>query len=355
LTLVGSLRRPGRLALVAFITATAVIAIPSVATAKPPNAAEPSLFVVRAPATYDNGVLTIRTNNLEWFTDRPNRNADSLTSKELVEHWGGWGFSHDPPNAAIISGKVDAIGELTKPKLQGDALRFRFDPFRGEPKNGNLGKISLLIDPTGTANYELQVINNSQNPTSMTLYQAPPDGNPNLLPLAWFSQFTYPQTTLTYTWDTSSQLMWSQTGQLVPGVIFKPAQIMQANPASAAQNSTTLTNQGALTFTAIGTGGPVPVGSLGITQDATVPPGQAAIAFGQSGAAVFATQAQPSFRTVITPRPQYWITAGNYQPGQVLDPDQVSSTSAQINFPPGVTSMVATLNIDGTWSVQPAS
>ena len=84
------------------LVATSLV-VPSVAHAEVPPVAEPSLFVVRAPVTSNDGVLIVSTKKLEWFTDRPNRDAGSLSTKELVDHWNGWGFEGDPPNATPVT------------------------------------------------------------------------------------------------------------------------------------------------------------------------------------------------------------------------------------------------------------
>jgi hypothetical protein len=339
---------PALLALV--VTATVV---PSIARAEVPPVAEPSLFVVRAPAHHDDGVLSVRTKNLEWFTDRPDRDAGRLSTKELVEHWESWGFGSDPPNAALVGDDVDVIGELTKPRIRRGALRFGFEPIRGVPEDGNLGTVSLLIDPTGSSQYSLTVQNNSSNATNLAVYQTDPDLNvPNVFSLAWFAKYAYPTTTVTFTWDQSSQLMWSQTGSLVPGITFQAAQSLDVNPADQGQNSATLTNaNGAFQFVQ-GQGSSAPAGSVGVTMDGTISLDTASIAFGQSGAPVFAAQAQPNYNVVFTPHPNYWLTFGPYQQGQVLDVGQITN-NVQIPFPPGVTSMTATLNQDNTWTVQP--
>jgi hypothetical protein len=329
------------------ITATVV---PSVAHAEVPPVAEPSLFVVRAPVHQNDGVLTVDTKKLEWFTDRPNRDAGEITAKELVAHWNGWGFRGDPPNAALIGRDTDVIGELSRPRLRDGAVKFDFKPIRGEPADGNLGKISLLIDPTGWAGYQLTVVNNSQNVTSMTLYQTNPDTSiPNLLSLAWFSQYSYPNTTLTFQWDLSNQLMWAQTGGLFPGVTFDAAQTLDVTTSPGGNSALLTAPNGDPQFRA---GGAAPSGSIGLTMDGTIPLNTVSYALGQSQQPVFAAQAQPNFNVLFTPNPQYWLTFGPYQHGQVLDVETIDN-NVQINFPSGVTSMTATLNADNTWTVQP--
>jgi len=296
-------------------------------------------------------LLTVNTKKLEWFTDRPNRDAGSISAKELVDHWNGWGFKGDPPNAALIGRDTDVIGELSQPRLRAGTVQFDFKPIRGEPADGKLGKVSLLIDPTGWGGYQRTVVNNSPNVTNIVLYQTSPDTTiPNLLSLAWFSKFSSPTSTLTFQWDQSYQLMWAQTGTLVPGIVFDAGQVLDTNPVPG-ENSALLTAPNDDFQFAAG-GAQVPAGSIGLTMDGTIPLNTASYALGQTQQPVFAAQAQPNINAVFTPHPVYWLTFGQYQQGEALDPEQITN-NIQIQFPSGVTSMTATLNADNTWTVQP--
>lgn len=53
---------------------------------------------------------------------------------------------------------------------------------------------------------------------------------------------------------------------------------------------------------------------------------------------------------VFTPHPEYWVTFGNFVQGQVLDVEEISSC-IRINFPPNISHVKATLNMDNTWTV----
>jgi hypothetical protein len=71
-----------------------------------------------------------------------------------------------------------------------------------------------------------------------------------------------------------------------------------------------------------------------------------------SGSGTFVVPASPNLNLVFTPHPKYWVTAGTFATGEVLDSEQLTNTAA-VEFPPGVYAMVATLQLDNTWTVQP--
>jgi hypothetical protein len=338
-----------RVLFVALLTAlAAAVSAPSIARAEPPPDDEPSLFVVRAPARHDDGVLTVRTKKLEWFTDRPNRDAGRLTAKELADHWGGWGFEGDPPNAAVLGDGVDVIGELSKPRVRGGRLRFDFQPIRGKVENGSLGVVALLIDPSSPTQYAVRLVNNSSSNGSFAVYQTAFDAFQPLSPVVWFARYAFPTTSVIFQWDRSYQLMWSQTRVLQPGILFYAEQAWAADPSRG--DGVTLTYDQSFTFTNQHSG--LPAGTLGITTDNRVPLGQAAIGFGQAGSAAFVAPAQPNF--VIQFRPadvQYWVVFGDFFEGQVLNLADLTNAK-KLEFRPGVTSLTATLNADNTWTVQ---
>lgn len=68
--------------------------------------------------------------NVTWFSDRPTRKSDSFPISGLAEAWKGFGFTADPPNAALTytdksgnSGRT-VIVELTDPRYAKSKLSF---------------------------------------------------------------------------------------------------------------------------------------------------------------------------------------------------------------------------------------
>jgi len=147
-------------------------------------------------------------------------------------------------------------------------------------------------------------------------------------------------------WKLEYDFVWSQTGPLVPGVIATAAQVWPANLTDT--NQVTLTYDRAFTFTNQ-TAGPQ-AGTLNIRDDNTIPPNTASVGIGMSGAATILMQAHPNFMYQFLARPEYWIAFGDYTIGEALDTASIPN-AAQIEFPPNIYSVTATLNADGSWTI----
>lgn len=219
-------------------------------------------------------------------------------------------------------------------------------------------KAALSPDDTATQ-YSLTVVNDSTNFVDMCMYQVDPDiGVPNVLSLAWFSKPAEPTTTVTFTWTVNYSFIWSETGTLQPGVTFNASQNWPADPSVVGVSSPSKAgNQigfsdpqgGAYTFTSTATQG-AKVGTLYIAEDPTIPLKQASVGIGMSGSGTFAVQAQPNQYLTFTPHPIYYLAAGTYQQGEVLDIGAVNNP-VSIQFPTGVFAQTAVLQEDNTWKV----
>ncbi len=201
----------------------------------------------------------------------------------------------------------------------------------------------------GGPTYSVIFINNSNQSGSACLFQRPQDV-PNAFPVAWFAKFSNPATTIRFQWTLDYSFVWAETGSLMPGVMFQPAQLWEADPNG--NNTVTFTYNGFYTFQDLQRGSNP--GTLLIKTTGMIPMRQASIGIGMSGSAICATQAQPNWNNMFPARPDYWITFGNYQQGEVLDPNRIPN-AMQINFPAGVYAMTATLNADMSWTIRPSS
>ncbi len=198
--------------------------------------------------------------------------------------------------------------------------------------------------------YTLRFVNNSSATRSFLCYQQDPNiGVPNVVSLAWFAKQSRPGTVVDFTWTIDYSFVWSETGVLTPGVAFIASQVVPADPKGVNKILFDYVG-GAYGFEPPTTGGNP--GSLTINTAAGFPPNQAAIGIGMSGAGTFAVQAYPNDNAIFTPHPQYWVAFGNYMPGQVLDITNINNP-ANVAFPTNVYAMVATLNSDFSWTVQP--
>ena len=208
--------------------------------------------------------------------------------------------------------------------------------------------------------YSLRVVNQSTNFVDMCVYQDDPDlGVPDVMSLAWFAKPAYPSTTVNFRWTIDYSFVWSETGELIPGVFFDASQVWPADP-SVVKPSTADTagnqvgyahpSRSAYTFTSTPTSG-AKVGTLYVKEASDLPLKQASVGIGMSGSGTFAVQAQPNMNLTFTPHPVYYLAAGTFAQGEVLDIGSITN-SVRIAFPPGTFSMTATLQADNTWKVQ---
>jgi rhizosphere induced protein len=201
--------------------------------------------------------------------------------------------------------------------------------------------------------YGLTVINNSSQIGSAclyqanhrSLYQASGEGGWSAYSLAWFARGLYPNTRLRFDWRVDYCFVWGETGQLRPGVNFFAGQTPPAELST--MNLITLDYDGAFHFKDQMDG---PQMGLFIRASHNIPLDQGAVGIGMSGQGTMVIQAQPNMTYTFTPRPQYRIAFGNFRQGDVLDVEDIDN-SAQIEFPPGIYQMAATLNPDNTWTI----
>ena len=60
--------------------------------------------------------------------------------------------------------------------------------------------------------------------------------------------------------------------------------------------------------------------------------------------------AMPNFNAQFTLQPNYWVAFGNYFTGQILDIEHMTG-AAEVTYPPGATSLTATLGPDNVIKV----
>jgi hypothetical protein len=199
--------------------------------------------------------------------------------------------------------------------------------------------------------YSLTVTNNSTQFQDLCVYQKPVDlGVPNAMSLAWLTAPAWPLTTVTFTWDLDYCFVWSQTGTLKPGVTFQAQQTVPADPDNLNNNQVLFDfSQGAFTFEPGSAAGNPQLGSLYIRELSTIPTASATVGIGMSNAGVFAVQAEPNMNLVFSPHPEYWVTAGTFEHGEVLDIEQITNEAA-VPYN-GTFTMVAVLGPDNTWTV----
>ncbi len=213
---------------------------------------------------------------------------------------------------------------------------------------------SLGATTSALANtYTLEVVNNSTNAASIAVYQTDPNvGVRDVQSLAWFAEYAYPGTAVAFKWGLDYGFVWDKTGALLPGVVFEanqftPADLEDSNEITLSYDKDNL----AYHFENQRRSDSDKSGSLVITEDETVPLKDASVGIAMSGRGTFVVQAQPNMNLTFSPHPTYWVTFGDYVPGQVVDVTQ-STGKAKVEFPPNVFTMKAILNQDNTWTIE---
>ena len=113
------------------------------------------LFISAAEALQFDGATVTLTGvdpTMVMFADRPQRQADTVPLKDLVDAWtkgDDKSFQNDPPNAGItvwVDGKFQvATVEMSEPVYDGETLRFKAKVLEGDlPQAGY--ETSIFID-----------------------------------------------------------------------------------------------------------------------------------------------------------------------------------------------------------------
>lgn len=176
--------------------------------------------------------------------------------------------------------------------------------------------------------YTLNVKNDSGEAWDFCVYQTNPeqDNNvselhvsvaKNIYSLAWFSKAANPQTHLQFDWYTNFFLTWSDTGVLKPGIKFEASEMKPVTLGDTTENSTLLTiKNDAYTFADTYQ---APVDRFTIEVDSVVPNNRVAIGVGMNGKAALATNALTGISFDFIPHISYWIVAGSFKEGEVID------------------------------------
>ncbi|WP_417675067.1 protein rhiA [Roseibium sp.] len=205
--------------------------------------------------------------------------------------------------------------------------------------------------------YTLTFVNNSTNNWDFCCYQEDPNiSTQDVMSLAWFAYPVAPTTSVSFSWTIDYQFVWSQTGQLGAGVRFSASQKWDANLTG--NNGVDFTRKPNQAFTFENQAPFGNPGTLYINQDGTIPANTAAVGINMgiegappgAGSGTFVVPAQPNITASFTPHPSYWVTFGQYTPGQVLDIQQIAQ-KAQVAFPVNVYDMYAILGADNKWTI----
>lgn len=199
--------------------------------------------------------------------------------------------------------------------------------------------------------YSLLLKNQSAQPWTFYVYQKMPQPVANVFSLAWFCSPYQIRVgnQIKFTWELAYNFVWSDTGQLIPGVDFLPPGWRTAAPAG----ETPLLFIKRWTWPDRADQGD-PAGSLVINDAGNVPNNRFSVGIGMSGTGTYVAQAGTNLLHTFTPTPSYWIAAGtNVTIGSVLSIDTITQTR-EAKFPSAVFNLVGVLQEDNTWDINPA-
>src|SRR5262245_14083127 len=211
-------------------------------------------------------------------------------------------------------------------------------------------------EDTMTDAYSLTVHNNSElnQPTFAVFAQLPATSAYETLSLAWFTQQIDQGSTYTFSWQIQWGFAWAATGTDTGGQ-WAASGNLPADPNSASLCKAELDYDGAFTMTAVpGT----PDGEhLWVVDSARVPlpsTNPSSVAVTLSGNSACVTNAGPNLFQTYTLHPTYFIDAGNYVQGQMVDGSSVSAFE-ELAYTGGNQALTVTLNEDNTWTTQSTS
>lgn len=209
------------------------------------------------------------------------------------------------------------------------------------------------------SNYTLRVKNASTNNTNFAVFQKLPDteSGKDIFTLAWFSKYAFENTIAEFGWSIDYSAIWSRPGQeLKAGVICKTGQTIPVD-IDGNNNKLALTysrEHDAFNFEPAekGTKGSILTNcDSSVPNTSKTPSGAAGIGIGMSGSGVFLASTQPNMKKIWTPKPKYYVVAGSYKQGEILDVQTIYGDAKEIVFN-GISTVSVTLNDKNEWEDQ---
>ncbi|MGX5845199.1 protein rhiA [Mesorhizobium sp. ArgA1] len=200
--------------------------------------------------------------------------------------------------------------------------------------------------------YSLLLKNDSAQPWTFYVYQKMPQQVADVFSLAWFCSPYQIRVgdQIRFTWEIDYNFVWSDTGQLIPGVDFLASGAKNCSPAAKNTTEFSLSPGPGLSDPAQAP----PSGSLVINDAADVPNNRFSVGIGMSGTGTYCVQAGTNLKHTFTPTPSYWVAAGtNLKIGTVLNINTVTQTG-EAKFPSAVYNLDCVLQGDNTWDISAA-
>lgn len=191
--------------------------------------------------------------------------------------------------------------------------------------------------------YTIKVFNQSQINKSYVVFMQPPTVSPSggSTPVYTNAWATFPNLT-NGSWDSvqyseTTYAYWSQPAQVLsPGTTLDYGGVMAVNPQTS--DTVTFSNTDATGFSGVASPGGAQNGSFQIVSSTDFTPannfvfGLASDNGGVIPAPVATFAAAPNEKYDVTPVVKFYVADGAYQPGQVIDVEDVSQDLAAIDF-----------------------
>lgn len=196
--------------------------------------------------------------------------------------------------------------------------------------------------------YSLKIINEGDFKGALAVYQRQHDLEAmGAMPLAWFTQKVFPNMHAEFSWDKEYNFILSKEGELIPGVVFKAVESVDTSPEMHNMIEIDKGSDGYVIKKQVTDHRRV--GKLVIEGRSGIPEMDASIGIAMSGSGTFAWEAEPNVSMEVEPKPEYWITYGDFRQGEVLDTRHITKKSLKIDYPRGKYGAVVVLKKDNTW------
>jgi hypothetical protein len=218
--------------------------------------------------------------------------------------------------------------------------------------------------------YSLTVVNLSsqQGTPTFAVFALLPDMSFDSLSTAWLTQNINPTNTYTFSWDITWGFAWSSSG-VQPGYRWAGSGSLAADPTSETTCQAIFDYADGDFSLSEGQGHTKDGSTLWIDDTANVPEpgtgtGQKTSSVGVTLGSASMTQpspgpvcvvpAGPNLHQTFTTHPTYYLDAGTYAAGQMVDGDSLTNPT-QLQYANNNYALTAVLQADNTWSVKPTS
>lgn len=190
--------------------------------------------------------------------------------------------------------------------------------------------------------YSINFSNESAANTNFVIFQEYQGDQQNLHSLAWKTRSVGPGQEGSFDWTQEYNFVWSETGQLKPGVKFAARQSVPTDPNGRNEISFGVYS-GKGNFSQLSQG--IYKKWFFIKEEASVPLGEYAVGIGMFEKAACVAQAAPNLILELSAGPKYYVTTGPYTDGEVLDTSGIHKVL--LDFPPFGGSINVTLQENG--------